>query len=231
MLRTTIITTFVASTGLVCHNAVAQSDIAEGNKFSWSENCGWMNWRDANGGQSGVRVGATALSGRIWGENIGWISVGDGTPTNGAVYSNGTGQDHGVNINANGELAGLAWGENVGWINFGVHASLPVGQRARFDRGARRFRGYAWGENIGWVNLDDATRYVGQRCPADFDDGSGTGTTDGGVNLEDLLYYLGVYDAGLIAADVDDGSGEGRTDGGVGIEDLLYFLSRYDAGC
>jgi hypothetical protein len=70
-----------------------------------------------------------------------------------------------------------------------------------------------------------------QRCIADVDDGSGTGTPDGGVGIEDLLYFLVIYDAGQIAADVDDGSGTGRPDGGVGIEDLLYFLQRFDAGC
>ena len=69
------------------------------------------------------------------------------------------------------------------------------------------------------------------RCPADFDDGSGTGTPDGGVGIEDLLYYLAIFDAGVVAADLDDGSGTGTADGGVGIEDLLYFLVRYDGGC
>lgn len=68
-------------------------------------------------------------------------------------------------------------------------------------------------------------------CTADFDDGSATGTPDGGVGIEDLLYYLGVYDGGVSCADVDDGSSTGVEDGGVGIEDLLYYLSRYDAGC
>jgi hypothetical protein len=68
-------------------------------------------------------------------------------------------------------------------------------------------------------------------CVADVDDGSGTGVPDGGVGIEDLLYYLGLYDAGTTCADVDDGSGTGVPDGGVGIEDLLYYLLRYDAGC
>jgi hypothetical protein len=68
-------------------------------------------------------------------------------------------------------------------------------------------------------------------CPADFDDGSGTGTLDGGVGIEDLLFYLDLYSAGAARADVDDGSGTGTHDGGVGIEDLLYYLQRYDAGC
>jgi hypothetical protein len=68
-------------------------------------------------------------------------------------------------------------------------------------------------------------------CVADFDDGTGTGTRDGGVGIEDLLYYLTLYDTGVFEADVDDGSGTGTLDGGVGIEDLLYYLQRYDAGC
>lgn len=68
-------------------------------------------------------------------------------------------------------------------------------------------------------------------CTADVDDGSGTGTPDGGVTIEDMLYYLFIFDAGLIAADIDDGSATGTTDGGVTIDDLLYFLVRFDAGC
>jgi hypothetical protein len=45
------------------------------NKNSWQENCGWMNWRDANNAAQGVRNRATFLSGFIWGENIGWINL------------------------------------------------------------------------------------------------------------------------------------------------------------
>jgi hypothetical protein len=68
-------------------------------------------------------------------------------------------------------------------------------------------------------------------CVADMDNGDGAGQCDGGVGIEDLLYYLDVYDAGTSRADVDDGTGTGTHDGGVGIEDLLYYLERYDAGC
>lgn len=68
-------------------------------------------------------------------------------------------------------------------------------------------------------------------CVADFDDGNATGMCDGGVTIEDLFYYLTIYEAGVVRADVDDGSATGTPDGGVGIEDLLYYLQRYDAGC
>src|SRR5438876_1154153 len=99
--------------------ALAQlSDIDPVNKFSWQENCGWMDWRDANGAGQGVRDRQTFLSGYIWCENTGWVSVGGGAPVNGVSYSNSSGADSGVNVAADGSLSGFAWGENVGWINF-----------------------------------------------------------------------------------------------------------------
>jgi hypothetical protein len=80
-------------------------------------------------------------------------------------------------------------------------------------------------------STDNVLITVNPGCVADVDDGNGTGTPDGGVGVEDLLYYLDLYDAGNLGADVDDGTGTGTHDGGVGIEDLLYYLARYDAGC
>jgi hypothetical protein len=68
-------------------------------------------------------------------------------------------------------------------------------------------------------------------CVADVDDGSGTGTPDGGVTIDDLLYYLVIFEAGSLDSDVDDGSFTGTPDGGVTIDDLLYFLFRFEGGC
>lgn len=68
-------------------------------------------------------------------------------------------------------------------------------------------------------------------CIADVDDGSATGTPDGGVTIDDLLYFLNLYGTGAAGADVDDGSFMGRPDGGVTIDDLLYYLFRYEQGC
>ncbi|QQS09317.1 MAG: hypothetical protein IPK69_01440 [Phycisphaerales bacterium] len=72
---------------------------------------------------------------------------------------------------------------------------------------------------------------TGTVCVADMDDGTGTGTPDGGVTIDDLLYYIGIFGGGSIQADVDDGSGTGTPDGGVTIDDLLYFINRFNAGC
>ncbi len=68
-------------------------------------------------------------------------------------------------------------------------------------------------------------------CVADMDNGTGAGTPDGGVTIDDLLFYLAVYAAGAPRADVDNGSSTGTPDGGVTIDDLLYYLLRYEAGC
>jgi hypothetical protein len=69
-------------------------------------------------------------------------------------------------------------------------------------------------------------------CPADVDDGSATGTRDGAVTIDDLLYYLIIFESGDAAADIDDdGANPPNPDGGVTIDDLLFFLLRFEAGC
>lgn len=68
-------------------------------------------------------------------------------------------------------------------------------------------------------------------CVADMDDGSGSGTPDGAVTIDDLLYYIMIFAQGLPRADVDNGTGTGTTDGAVTIDDLLYDLARFQAGC
>jgi hypothetical protein len=126
-------------------------------KYSWGENIGWLNWRDANGTSQGVEHHGTYLSGYIWGENVGFVNVGNGS----APYANTNDTNFGVNVLGGGNLAGYAWGENIGWINFDTAAALGgFSQQARWDHAAGRFRGYAWGENIGWINLDDGSKYV-----------------------------------------------------------------------
>ena len=80
------------------------------------------------------------------------------------------------------------------------------------------------------IRIDNIT-LVRPACPSDLDDGTGNGTPDGGVDINDLLYFLAHYEAGTPQADLDDGSATGTPDGGVDISDLLYFLLRYEAGC
>ena len=70
-------------------------------------------------------------------------------------------------------------------------------------------------------------------CPADIDDdGNFPGANaDGGVDINDLLFFLAAFEAGSSAADLDDGANSGVPDNGVDISDLLFFLSHFEAGC
>ncbi len=193
------------------HSAAAAPGIDSARKHSWSENAGWMNWRD--GGATGVAVGRDFLAGVIWAENSGWINVGDGA----GPYSNSSGLDFGVNIQIDGSLKGFAWGENAGWINFGTTPALGA-SGARYDAAAQRFRGYAWGENIGWINLDDAVHFVGvDLCPWDLNG-------DGVVGASDLALLLGDWGAAgaLGPADFD-------TSGAVDAGDLAQMLGAWGA--
>lgn len=81
------------------------------------------------------------------------------------------------------------------------------------------------------VEFDNFFVKVWRRCPADLDNGSGTGAGDNAVNIDDLLYFLHAFEAGAVEADLDDGSGTGAKDQGVDIADLVFMLVRFEAGC
>lgn len=99
------------------------------------------------------------------------------------------------------------------------------------DRAAEALMMYSFspGTNIGSARIALGPPPI--LCVADVDDGTFTGTKDGGVTIDDLLYYLHIFELGAIAADVDDGTFTGSPDGGVTIDDLLYFLFRFESGC
>ncbi|MBX3385819.1 MAG: hypothetical protein KF768_04555 [Phycisphaeraceae bacterium] len=217
--------TVAAMSLAVLSSAVAgQSNVQPANKFAWGENIGFINCRDADSGAQGVVVRHFRLSGFAWSENCGWINFGDGSPATPPHYSNATGADHGVNVEANGDCFGLAWGENIGWINFDTRTQLgPFGQQARVDRSAKRLRGYAWGENVGWINLDDANVFVAydSLCPGDFNN-------DGVVDLADLLDFLGLWNPALGQAVTPGTGADLNGDGVVDLADLLDFLGEWN---
>ncbi len=108
---------------------------------------------------------------------------------------------------------------NFGWI---LISPVP------FENNARRFDTR---ENANPANRPLLVVEYTVPCVADVDDGTGSGTPDLGVTIDDLLYYLALFENGDPEADVDDGTGTGTPDLGVTIDDLLYFLQRYEAGC
>ena len=67
----------------------AEGTISDTDKWAWSENAGWINFRPIHGG---VTVLDTCLTGYAWAENIGWIKLGNDS---GGPYPNTTATDWG----------------------------------------------------------------------------------------------------------------------------------------
>jgi len=215
-MKKTRFVSMLAATCLLSGAAVVTADtnVSSGSEFSWGENIGWMNWRDANAGVDGVLNCNTHLEGFIWAENVGWINTGYG-PLSGNMYTNADSSDFGVNILPNGDLEGFAWGENIGWINFDT--SSAGADRARYDDAAGRFRGYAWGENIGWINLDDSNHWVCAIIGNINADASGVDTADLGILISQ---FAGVGPGGDL-----------NCDGVVDTADLGILIGNFGQSC
>lgn len=205
--------------------AFATTNISPVNKYTWAENVGWLNWRDANLGTQGANVGCLVLQGFVWGENVGWVNLGDGSPANGVAYANLDGADFGVNVDASGNLSGFAWSENCGWINFSGGALATPAQPARIDLSTRRLRGYAWGENIGWINLDDSTHYAALNPAC-----AGDANFDGIVDFDDITQVLANWAAGYTPLGCD-GAGDANLDGVVDFDDITEVIANWSVVC
>jgi hypothetical protein len=120
------------------------------SQYAYGENVGWLNAEPLGDGGPGVAVDDAKLTGYIWAENIGWVSLScENTVSCGTV-------DYGVTKDGNGNLSGYAWGENVGWISFsyantGTCGTVNYG--VTIDPATGEFNGHAWGENIGWITF------------------------------------------------------------------------------
>lgn len=190
--------------------ATAQSSIDETNKWSWGENIGWMNWRDANDAEDGVRNANGLLYGFVWSESTGWINVGS------PGFSNPAAGEFGLRVDPlSGRITGYAWGENIGWIQFTL-SDLDADLKPRLDPATSRLQGFAWSENAGWINLSTTDVFVEfVSCPEDL-------TGDGIVNAADLATLLGDWgDFGANGpADFDDS-------GSVDSSDLATLLGSW----
>src|ERR1041385_4588458 len=106
----------IACLGHLMNSASAATTINTANKYSYSANIGWIDWRgDTN---NGAVIGEYVCSGYIYSANVGWINLGSGSPTNGIQYMNLGVGDFGLNQDGLGNLRGYAYGANIGWINF-----------------------------------------------------------------------------------------------------------------
>ena len=168
----------VLATILTVASAHAATTIDAANPNAYAANIGWINCRGdvANG----AVVGEFVCSGFIYSANCGWISLGNGAPTNGIRYGNLAAADYGVNTEqyfANGvtfeaKLRGYAYGANIGWIAF-ENTGNP-----RVNLSTGRLLGYAWGANVGWIALSETGVTVNTTVIAAGTDGDGDGIPD-----------------------------------------------------
>ena len=175
----------------------ATGNISDTDKYGWSENTGWANFRPTHGG---VTVSSTHLSGFAWLENIGWVKLGDDS---GGPYTNTASSNWGVNLDGSGNLSGYGWSETVGWINFNSsHSQVTI------DLGSGDFNGYAWGENIGYVHFNNASPAYKVNAVIDSD-GDGTPDISDGCPLDPAKIAAGACGCGVADTDTD---GDGIAD-------------------
>ncbi len=177
-------------------NCFAISNVSSSDTEAWSANAGWLNWRPDTA--NGVEVNQFVLLGYIYGANLGWINVGNGTPANGIQYRNDSASDFGVNLDATGTLRGFAYGANIGWVQFEALGA------PRLDLNTGRLSGFAYSANIGWINLGDSTFSVRIDSISAGTDTDGDGIPDGWE-----LRYAG--DLTTLNSS-SDGDGDGQSD-------------------
>ncbi len=101
--------------------------ISSVNKYAWSNQAGWVNFKTTNGD---VKISDSGITGYVWNSNYGWINM---SPTS-----------SGVKIAPNGSMTGYAWGENIGWVNF---SGVSINSSGKFV-------GSAVGKVIGTLTFD-----------------------------------------------------------------------------
>ena len=132
--------------------AAAATTIDPANKYAYAANLGWADCRgDTN---SGAVIGEYVCSGNIYSANVGWISLGSGTPVNQIQYQNNSATDYGVNQDGLGNLRGYAYAANIGWLNF-ENTGAP-----KVDLFTGNLSGSVWSANCGWISLSNSLAFV-----------------------------------------------------------------------
>ena len=116
-----------------------------------------------------VAGGDFELSGWVWNNNLGWVSLACKDEGNGGLTNNGLAcgnYTYGVKVDSGtGEMYGWAWGDNIGWISFGCDGEFNEGMTCGgidyngksnliVDKDLGTMEGYAWTDSVGWFNLD-----------------------------------------------------------------------------
>ncbi len=156
----TILAVFALPMSLASGENIDPSE--DNSQYAYGVNVGWLNFDPITG--DGVQVASNRLTGWVWGENIGWISLSCENTSSCKRVSYGVAND------GNGNLSGFAWGENVGWINFDPRV---LGDRTDYGviiDADGNFDGWAWGESTGWIRFDSSKTYNVQACVVTLED-------------------------------------------------------------
>lgn len=114
----------------------------DGSQYAYAENVGWLSAEPSGNGGPGIQVADFELTGWMWGENVGWVSLSCKNRATCGTF------DYGVTNDGSGVLSGHAWAENLGWINF-----RPSTAGVSIDVSTGEFSGRAWAENVGWITF------------------------------------------------------------------------------
>ncbi|MHC4499468.1 MAG: lamin tail domain-containing protein [Planctomycetota bacterium] len=181
----------------------------DGSQYAYGENVGWLNFEpNVAGPNVGATVSKEKLTGFVWAENVGWVSLScENTSSCGTA-------NYGVTNDAAGNLAGYAWAENVGWISFSCENTSSCGTvdyGVTID-GDGEFAGYAWAENIGWINFNSAQLF-------------GYGVKACKVNFTDLANFVDDWlDSGFVPGNLD-------STGNVDFKDYSIFADYWRDYC
>ncbi len=111
------------------------------------------------------------VSGFIWSENIGWLSLSNS--------SGGGSRDYGVNIDqATGQFSGYGWSENIGWIKFN-----PVGPYPSLPDHSAKLEG---NQVTGWIRACAGS--VNGDCTGGVGAGNNAGGWDGWIKMSGQNY-------------------------------------------
>jgi len=148
----------------------AATTIDPANSMAHGANTGWIDWRgDVS---HGARIGEYVCSGSIYAANVGWINLGDGSPSDGIRYQNNSASDYGVNNLGDGRLRGRAYGANIGWLSFEDTGAPGVNLKTG------EFTGYVWSANCGWISLSNTLAHVATKSIESGTDSDGDGIAD-----------------------------------------------------
>lgn len=139
-------------TALLPGGACAQNVDPEGRgaRFAFGSCVGWLNARPLGENGPGVHVADSQVTGYLWAENLGWISLScENTASCDRI-------SYGVVNDGRGHLSGYGWAEGAGWVSFSCEntascSAEPYG--VTVDPASGRFSGEAWSENAGWFHF------------------------------------------------------------------------------